>query len=146
MEISPALGESDRRATPETFQTELPISQTLFPKASRESLWDIHQPKEEKQTLCPRGHLTGAIPSFHGAPVTSVSPREPHHDLQHFAIAHSGHHDAEGVLLQLHLVVEAGGRGPRERLHVLVRDLESLSLGVSDLHIFTQHKCWAVTN
>lgn len=78
--------------------------------------------------------------------MTSVSPREPHHDLQHFAIARSGHHDAEGVLLQLHLVVEAGGRGPRERLHVLVRDLESLSLGVSDLHIFKRHKCWAFTN
>lgn len=77
---------------------------------------------------------------------TSAASREPQQDLQHFSIAGSGHHEAEGVLPQLHIVVEACGGGAREGLNVLVRNLKPLRVGVSDLHTFTQQKRWAFRN
>lgn len=78
--------------------------------------------------------------------MTPGSPRKAHQDLQHSAIAGSGHHEAEGVLLQLHPVAGGGGRGSLERLHVLVRDLEPLSVRVSDLHTWTQHSVGPLIN
>lgn len=106
--------ESKQRDGPETFQTGLSISQNLFPKASQRSLQNIHQSKEVEDYTSMRTphtwHLGCTLVAWqHGLSETTndihVIRKKHQCYSQHSVVAHSGHDDAKGILLHMHLVV-----------------------------------------